>query len=58
MKKSFRITNVKSIVLIMIVVVSIVITAASMITTYLEFGGNTNVILQNYMEDMSSSGGE
>ncbi len=58
MKKSFRITNVKSIVLIMIVVVSMVITAASMIITYLEFGGNTNVILQNYMEDMSSNGGE
>ena len=58
MKKSFRITNVKSIVLIMIVVVSMVITAASMIITYLEFGGNTNVIFQNYMEDMSSNGGE
>ena len=58
LKKSFRITNVKSMVVIMLVVTSLFITAASMITTYIEFGGNINQILENYMVDMAVSGGE
>ncbi|MDO5155767.1 MAG: methyl-accepting chemotaxis protein [Eubacteriales bacterium] len=58
MKKKFRITNVKSLVVVMIVVISLVITAASMITTYVEFGGDVDDILQEYMENMASSGGE
>lgn len=58
MKKRFRITNVKSLVVIMIVVISVVITAANMITAYIEFGGNINETLENYMMDMASSGSE
>lgn len=58
MKAKFRITNVKSIVVIMIIVISIFITTASMITVYLKFGGNIYDILQNYMSDMAYSGGE
>ena len=43
--KKFRIINVKSMVVIMIIVISIFITTASMVTVYLKFGGNINDIL-------------
>ncbi len=58
MKKKFRITNVKSIVLLMILVIATAITAVSLITTYIEFGGYQSETLQDYMEDMAVSGGE
>jgi methyl-accepting chemotaxis protein len=58
MDKRFRITNVKSLVVIMLVVVAIFITASSMITAYVEFGGDINQILESYMRDMASSCGE
>lgn len=58
MEKKFRITNVKSVVMIMLVVLAFVITAASTVTTYIEFGGNTNKIIEDYMEDMATSGGK
>lgn len=57
MQKKFRITNFKSIVFIMIVVSSLFVAMASMITTYVEFGGNVTKTLENYMEDLASSGG-
>lgn len=58
MKKQYRVTNVKSIILIMMIVMAATVTGASLITTYIEFGGNQTETLQNYMEDMASSGGE
>lgn len=58
MDKRFRITNVKSLVVIMLVVVALFITASSMITAYVEFGGDINQILESYMRDMASSCGE
>ena len=42
----------------MMVVISILVTIASMATTYVEFGGDINGILKNYMQDMAHSGGE
>lgn len=57
MQKKFRITNFKSIVFIMIVVSSLFVAISSMITTYVEFGGNITKTLENYMEDLASSGG-
>lgn len=42
----------------MMIVLSVVITATCMITTNIEFGGNNSKIIQDYMTDMATSGGE
>lgn len=57
-KKKFRVTNVKSIMQIMMIVLSVVLTALNIFTTKFEFGGNTENIFQDYMTDMANSGGE
>ena len=38
MKKHFRITNVKSIIMVMMLTISVVVTAANALTSYLEYG--------------------
>lgn len=57
-KKKFRVTNVKSIILIMLIVLAVVLTGLNVLTTKLEFGGSTGKIFQDYMTDMAKSGGE
>ncbi|MGN0437855.1 MAG: methyl-accepting chemotaxis protein [Lachnospiraceae bacterium] len=57
MQKKFRITDFKTIVFGMIVISSLFVALASMITTYVEFGGSLTKTLENYMEDMATSGG-
>ncbi len=56
-QKRIRITDVKFIVFLMIVVSSLFVAMASMLTTYFEFGGNLTGTLENYMEDLAASGG-
>lgn len=58
MKNGFRITSVKSTVIFITFLIAFEVAAASMITTYIEFGGNLNKTLENYMNDVASSGGE
>ena len=58
MEKKFRITNMKSVVFIMMVVLAVVVTSISMIMTKIQFGGDTEKIISDYMLDMASSGGE
>lgn len=56
--KKFRATDVKSIVLFMMVGLSIILTAANIIVNKVEFGGKIDSIIQGYMSDMATSGGE
>lgn len=58
MQKKARITDFKTIVFIIIVVVAMMITGISMVITYIEFGGNYTETLEHYMKDLASSGGE
>lgn len=58
MKSKFRITNVSSLVIIMMLGLAVIITTVNLVTTYVEFGGNTEKMLEDYMRDMASTGGE
>lgn len=55
MKKHFRITNVKSIIMIMMLTISVVVTAANALTSYLEYGKSYNETLEHYLEGLTTS---
>lgn len=55
MKKHFRITNVKSIIMIMMLTISVVVTAANAVTLYLEYGKSYNKTLEHYLEGLTTS---
>ena len=50
MKKHFRITNVKSIIMVMMLTISVVVTAANALTSYLEYGKSYNETLEHYLK--------
>ena len=58
MKNRVRVTDVKALVFFMLVGLALCITVANIVATGVQFGGNTEDILQSYMEDMASSGSE
>lgn len=55
MKKHFRITNVKSIIMIMMLTISVVVTAANALTSYLEYGKSYNETLEHYLKGLTTS---
>ena len=55
MKKHFRITNVKSIIMVMMLTISVVVTAANALTSYLEYGESYNKTLEHYLKGLTTS---
>lgn len=55
MKKHFRITNVKSIIMVMMLTISVVVTAANALTSYLEYGKSYNETLEHYLKGLTTS---
>ena len=55
MKKHFRITNVKSIIMVMMLTISVVVTAANALSSYLEYGKSYNETLEHYLEGLTTS---
>lgn len=57
-KKKVRITDVKSIVFIMMVVLAVVLTIVNVVVNKIEVGGQLSSVFQDYMENMAVSNGK
>lgn len=57
-KAKFRITNIKSIVLLMVIAVAFILTAGSVISTAIGVSSSLNKVFQDYMSDTCNIGSE